>query len=361
MSKLEDEAPHAISSQERYDHTSHVQRMGAADDLDEALADQQPQQHRGGLIAIKSLLSRDPCIHANVAIEMIDAMLAQQHAAEPVTALINRLEQLAHRKGELWERCQGKLWPQAESEEFTGLRDTLIPRIRRELAATLSTSRQQTTKQGARGGTDWGETPRVQHPTNQSQPATTRHQWGCRANAFGECNMGCTDQAQHTPVPILAPSVEAIMALADAYAEARACEVTATTDDDLCGEERAALMGAVVAAVNTTRQAVAPVAQASMPFCRLEWLIGETVTAEQVVEMSKQGIQLYAGHAPIFTPLTESQLASACLRFRHDFGLLSESDRQALIAQAKDWDQALRGAREINITGPGVSCPKAAL
>lgn len=173
--------------------------------------------------------------------------------------------------------------------------------------------------------------------------------------------MGCTDQAQHTPVPILAPSVEAIMALADAYAEARACEVTATTDDDICGEERTALMGAVVSAVNTTRQAVAPVAQASMPFCRLEWLIGETVTAEQVVEMSKQGIQLYAGHAPIFTPLTESQLASACLRFRHDFGLLSESDRQALIAQAKDWDQALRGAREINITGPGVSCPKAAL
>ena len=211
------------------------------------------------------------------------------------------------------------------------------------------------------GGTDWGDTPRGQDLANQTQPATIQHQWGCRANAFGECNMGCTDQAQHTPAPIRAPSVGAIMALADAYAEARACEVTATTDDDLCGEERTALMGAVVSAVNTTRQAVAPVAQASMPFCRLEWLIGETVTAEQVVEMSKQGIQLYAGHAPIFTPLTESQLASACLRFRHDFGLLSESDRQALIAQAKDWDQALRGAREIYITGPGVSCPKAAL
>jgi hypothetical protein len=30
----------------------------------------------GGLVAIKTLLSRDPCAHAKVAIEMIDAMLA---------------------------------------------------------------------------------------------------------------------------------------------------------------------------------------------------------------------------------------------------------------------------------------------
>ena len=29
----------------------------------------------GGLVAIKTLLSRDPCVHANTAIEMIDAIL----------------------------------------------------------------------------------------------------------------------------------------------------------------------------------------------------------------------------------------------------------------------------------------------
>ena len=40
----------------------------------------------GGLVAIKTLLSRDPCAHAKVAIEMIDAMLAEQPAQrKPLT------------------------------------------------------------------------------------------------------------------------------------------------------------------------------------------------------------------------------------------------------------------------------------
>jgi hypothetical protein len=37
----------------------------------------------GGLVAIKTLLSRDPCVHANKAIEMIDAIL-KEHTAAPV-------------------------------------------------------------------------------------------------------------------------------------------------------------------------------------------------------------------------------------------------------------------------------------
>jgi hypothetical protein len=37
----------------------------------------------GGLVAIKTLLSRDPCVHANTAIEMIDAIL-KEHPAAPV-------------------------------------------------------------------------------------------------------------------------------------------------------------------------------------------------------------------------------------------------------------------------------------
>jgi hypothetical protein len=38
----------------------------------------------GGLVAIKTLLSRDPCVHANTAIEMIDAILKEHSAAQPV-------------------------------------------------------------------------------------------------------------------------------------------------------------------------------------------------------------------------------------------------------------------------------------
>jgi hypothetical protein len=48
-------------------------------DKDEAL----PFGVGGGLVAIKTLLSRDPCVHANTAIEMIEAIL-KEHPAAPV-------------------------------------------------------------------------------------------------------------------------------------------------------------------------------------------------------------------------------------------------------------------------------------
>jgi hypothetical protein len=38
----------------------------------------------GGLVAIKTLLSRDPCVHANTAIEMIDAILSAPAQPAPV-------------------------------------------------------------------------------------------------------------------------------------------------------------------------------------------------------------------------------------------------------------------------------------
>jgi len=39
----------------------------------------------GGLVAIKTLLGRDPCVHANTAIEMIDAILKEHTAAQPAS------------------------------------------------------------------------------------------------------------------------------------------------------------------------------------------------------------------------------------------------------------------------------------
>ncbi len=47
--------------------------------------------------------------------------------------LIARFERQAHRMGELWERCQEKGWPEAESAEFTALRDKLLPATRTAL------------------------------------------------------------------------------------------------------------------------------------------------------------------------------------------------------------------------------------
>ncbi len=65
-----------------------VSRGTAYDMMREALKDAAPVQNlpfgvSGGLVAIKTLLSRDPCVHANTAIEMIDAIL-KEHPAAPV-------------------------------------------------------------------------------------------------------------------------------------------------------------------------------------------------------------------------------------------------------------------------------------
>ena len=46
----------------------------------------------GGLVAIKTLLSRDPCVHANTAIEMIDAILKEHPAAQPAPVQVSPLE-----------------------------------------------------------------------------------------------------------------------------------------------------------------------------------------------------------------------------------------------------------------------------
>jgi hypothetical protein len=39
-------------------------------------------------------------------------------------------------------------------------------------------------------------------------------------------------------------------------------------------------------------------------------------------------------------PLTEKCLASACLSYRHDFGLMDETDRGLLMFQAREWARA---------------------
>jgi hypothetical protein len=53
----------------------------------------------GGLVAIKTLLSRDPCVHANTAIEMLDAILAAHPAAQRQWVGLTELE-----KANLWKR-----------------------------------------------------------------------------------------------------------------------------------------------------------------------------------------------------------------------------------------------------------------
>jgi hypothetical protein len=65
----------------------------------------------GGLVAIKTLLGRDPCVHANTAIEMIDAILNTHPAAQPaVPDAIHHTdtsETLEYIEG--WNDCRAKM------------------------------------------------------------------------------------------------------------------------------------------------------------------------------------------------------------------------------------------------------------
>jgi hypothetical protein len=57
----------------------------------------------GGLVAIKTLLSRDPCVHAKTAIEMIDAILKEHRAAQPA------VQEPVGTYGEIFESMQALL------------------------------------------------------------------------------------------------------------------------------------------------------------------------------------------------------------------------------------------------------------
>lgn len=66
---------------------------------------------------------------------LLASSAAKQAAPTEFKELLNQYERTAWRAGELWERCQGKGWPKAESDEFTKIRDERLPAIRAALSA----------------------------------------------------------------------------------------------------------------------------------------------------------------------------------------------------------------------------------
>ncbi len=59
--------------------------------------------------------------------------------SDVLKTLLNNFERQAQRFGELWERCQGKGWPEKESNEFHSLRDDRMPKTRAALLKALAT------------------------------------------------------------------------------------------------------------------------------------------------------------------------------------------------------------------------------
>jgi hypothetical protein len=88
----------------------------------------------GGLVAIKTLLGRDPCVHANTAIEMIDAILKEHPAAQPA------VQEKCFLCGERVDSCASDVCPKSaqpaviqqmvdaldHADELLGGNDTLV-------------------------------------------------------------------------------------------------------------------------------------------------------------------------------------------------------------------------------------------
>jgi hypothetical protein len=84
----------------------------------------------GGLVAIKTLLGRDPCVHANTAIEMIDAILKEHPAAQPA------VKEKCFLCGERVDSCASDVCPKAAQPAVQEGRDWSL------LAATQESLRE---------------------------------------------------------------------------------------------------------------------------------------------------------------------------------------------------------------------------
>lgn len=58
---------------------------------------------------------------------------------------------------------------------------------------------------------------------------------------------------------------------------------------------------------------------------------------------------------PVVPAFTEAQIASACLSYRHDFGLLGETDRKSMMWIARQWERAF--AKEREFAAPAQAAP----
>lgn len=59
--------------------------------------------------------------------------------------------------------------------------------------------------------------------------------------------------------------------------------------------------------------------------------------------------------AELENPLTHRQISSACLSFRHDFGLLEPEQQAALFSEAKSWEACFQKERDIAASKNGDS------
>lgn len=75
-----------------------------------------------------------------------------------------------------------------------------------------------------------------------------------------------------------------------------------------------------------------------------------------IIESLKQENEAQAKRiAELETPLTHRQISSACLSFRHDFGLLEPEQQAALFSEAKNWEACFQKERDIAASKNGDS------
>lgn len=106
-------------------------------------------------------------------------------------------------------------------------------------------------------------------------------------------------------------------------------------------EERVAIAGAYTRddmQVNTATISIAKYAAMKEEAAELRAALSSTEDALDSSEAKLEQAQKRI--AELEAPLSESQIASACLSYRHDFGLLDSDKQKVLILEAKEWYRA---------------------
>jgi len=94
---------------------------------------------------------------------------------------------------------------------------------------------------------------------------------------------------------------------------------------------------------NTAQYAAAELRRQHARITELESQLAQRFDAADMAAASAQGFR--DGVASV-SRLTDAQIASACMSYRHDFGLLDDAYKERLVYEARSWEYAFAKERE---------------
>lgn len=81
-------------------------------------------------------------------------------------------------------------------------------------------------------------------------------------------------------------------------------------------------------------------------YARITELESQLAQRFDAADMATAAAQGFRGGVASVSRLTDPQIASACMSYRHDFGLLDDAYKEQLVYDARSWEYAFAKERE---------------